>query len=191
MLIVKFKSLIRKYTRDKDGVTAIEFGILALPFMVLIFGILELALVFFTTASLEHSIRTVSRDGIRTGSNISPNLADFENRICDAFNVNQCNARMVISVDKVTSTAGADLSTAFNAGFTPDDDDFELDPSDDGGALNVCPDSIFLIHAHYKHPLILPPAITQLAASGAKHRIIKVTQAVRTEPFNKPAGSAC
>jgi len=69
MLRVKKISMrqIRRYFKNREGTAAIEFAILAIPFFMLLFAILELAIVFFINSTLTHSVSEASRQ-IRTGN---------------------------------------------------------------------------------------------------------------------------
>jgi Flp pilus assembly protein TadG len=58
--------LIRRFSRETKGSTAIEFGILAMPFIALIFAILETCLSFTTQQLLANGVDRISRD-VRTG----------------------------------------------------------------------------------------------------------------------------
>ncbi|MBU1210569.1 MAG: pilus assembly protein [Alphaproteobacteria bacterium] len=62
---VAISSFVR-FRRDKQGTTAIEFGMVALPFLMFAFGIMGTGLHFFTQNSLEHAVETSARK-IRTG----------------------------------------------------------------------------------------------------------------------------
>jgi len=54
------------FTSDARGTTAIEFGMVALPFLMFAFGIMGTGLHFFTQNSLEHAVESTARK-IRTG----------------------------------------------------------------------------------------------------------------------------
>lgn len=54
------------FMRDSKGTTAIEFGMVALPFLMFAFGIMGTGLHFFTQNSLEHAVEATARK-IRTG----------------------------------------------------------------------------------------------------------------------------
>jgi Flp pilus assembly protein TadG len=58
--------LWQRWQRDQSGATAIEFGMVALPFVLLLFGILSVCLYFFTTFTLENAVWHAART-IRTG----------------------------------------------------------------------------------------------------------------------------
>ena len=51
----------KRFTRNEDGATAIEFAIVALPFFALLFGILELAVVFFINSALVQATAEAGR----------------------------------------------------------------------------------------------------------------------------------
>jgi Flp pilus assembly protein TadG len=62
----RIKNKIASCKRD-DGFTAVEFALVSVPFLMMIFGILGLCLYFFTVFSMEQAVITASRE-IRTGS---------------------------------------------------------------------------------------------------------------------------
>lgn len=53
--------LLRHWRRDVRGATAVEFAIVAVPFLMFIFGIIGVGLHFFTTSTLEAAVETASR----------------------------------------------------------------------------------------------------------------------------------
>lgn len=53
--------------RDEDGATAVEFGLIALPFFMLLLGILGVCQMFFWIFTSENAVWTASRD-MRTGA---------------------------------------------------------------------------------------------------------------------------
>jgi len=65
---------IRRFARAQRGAMAVEFAIVAFPFLLLLFGIVELALVFIVSMTLETATGDAARM-IRTG------------KICDAKSI--------------------------------------------------------------------------------------------------------
>jgi Flp pilus assembly protein TadG len=57
---------LRTWRRDDSGFTAVEFSIVALPFVMLLFGTLSVCLYFFTNFTMENAVWQASR-AIRTG----------------------------------------------------------------------------------------------------------------------------
>lgn len=60
-------STIRRLRRDQDGATAVEFALISIPFLMLLFGIMSVCLYFFTTLYIENAVWNASRE-LRTGA---------------------------------------------------------------------------------------------------------------------------
>ena len=60
------RSLLRRWRSDDSGMTAVEFGLVAMPFMMLLFGIISVCLYFFTNFTLENAVWHTAR-ALRTG----------------------------------------------------------------------------------------------------------------------------
>lgn len=52
---------LAQFRRNRDGATAVEFGLVAIPFFLLLLGIFELALMFWTNQVLEEAVTRTSR----------------------------------------------------------------------------------------------------------------------------------
>lgn len=79
---------LRAFRRDQEGVAAVEFGLVAVPFFALLFAILETALVFWSTQVLETAVANASRT-IYTGQfqssndQTAPDIgAKFKTEVC-------------------------------------------------------------------------------------------------------------
>jgi Flp pilus assembly protein TadG len=55
-----------RWRSDQSGFTAVEFAIVALPFVMLLFGTISVSLFYFTTFTMENAVWMAGR-GIRTG----------------------------------------------------------------------------------------------------------------------------
>jgi hypothetical protein len=65
-IATRLNQAAERFRRDAEGVTAVEFGLVAMPFFMLLFGIMAVGLFFFTQYSLENAVWAASRD-LRTG----------------------------------------------------------------------------------------------------------------------------
>ena len=52
---------VRRFARGKDGIAAVEFGMVAAPFLALMFAIMETAIVFFAGQTLETAVADSAR----------------------------------------------------------------------------------------------------------------------------------
>jgi Flp pilus assembly pilin Flp len=78
-----FRKLLRRFRRDRRGITAVEFALVAPVFFVLLFAIIETAMVFFAGQVLE----TINQDSARlvlTGQAQGGSLSqeDFKRAVC-------------------------------------------------------------------------------------------------------------
>ena len=63
---VRVRWQLRHWKTDQSGFTAVEFAMVAMPFLMLLFGTLSVCLFYFTNFTLENAVWSASR-GIRTG----------------------------------------------------------------------------------------------------------------------------
>src|SRR6476660_10133509 len=99
--------LVRRFVRQQDGAAAVEFGLVALPFLGLTFAILETALVFFAGQTLETAV-TDSARLIMTGQAQTGGWSkeDFKNAVCaDVYGLFDCSGQMYVDVKTYTSFA--------------------------------------------------------------------------------------
>ena len=78
----------RLFRRDERGATAIEFSLVAIPFLAIIFMIVELGLSFTVQQMLVHATEDVSRrfySGQDTRENTTPEMV--RNRICNTIRI--------------------------------------------------------------------------------------------------------
>ena len=74
----------RRFARHQRGAVAVEFGLILLPFLALMFGIMETALVFFADQTLETAVADSARL-IMTGQAQTQNLdaRTFKDALCE------------------------------------------------------------------------------------------------------------
>lgn len=188
MMRSRIKHIWTKFRRQQDGTTAIEFSVLALPFLLLVFGILELALVFFTTTSLQHQLVTNTRS-VRVGdaATICGDISAIKQNVCTGLDINGCESNLNLNISRVNSNQfDSGVLAQFQASnFTVDEDSDEVTIGDaDELETGISGNEIVIVKAIYQHDLILPGQLTRLANFGLRNkRILTVTQAMRTEPF--------
>lgn len=172
----------KNYIDNKDGATAIEFAFLAIPFFMLLFAILELAIIFFISSTLSHAVSESGRQ-IRTGNFQSCGQAAFKASVCDKMKgLGSCNKSLRIDVVSEPSFNTIALPDVPNppaaAAGTPQ-------PAIPNGTYNesVAGDPV-VVRAVYYHKLLLPPQLTRLEnAIGTGTHVISVSTAFRNEPF--------
>jgi len=171
---------IRRYLKNRNGTTAIEFALLALPFSALLFAIIETAVVFFITSTMSHATSEAARQ-IRVGNFQAGGggQAEFKDLVCAGMSgIGNCNAKL--RIDVVTSADGT-----FASGMLPVTPDDESDPTIPPSTY-TCTQArdVVIVRAQYFHQLSLPNSMTFLSnRADNKTRLIQSTTAFRNEPF--------
>ena len=119
----KLPFAFRRFAREDEGVTAIEFAMLAGPFFALFFAIIETSLTFFAGQLLESAIDDVGRK-IRTGQlDNTMTQEEFRTEICDSASLLFDCSGILVKLE-VASDFGA------LGGIPQPDEDGEYDPDD-------------------------------------------------------------
>lgn len=171
----------RDFARDERGVTAIEFGILALPFFTIIFAIIETAIMFLGTQVLDGAVEEASRK-VRTGEANAYNLAQFRTLMCGyTFGLfgNCSNIQLKIevissftsantnpSVETCTTTPTATCTWTIVQGYAP------------GASRDVVQ-----VSAYYRWPLMVVLPYFNLKNQPDNYRLISAIRVFRNEPF--------
>src|SRR5687767_7095023 len=95
--------LKRSLLKDEDGATAVEFGMVATPFLLFVLGILGMGLYYLALISLEYGVESAARK-IRTGEAEKGALTvgGFKSLVCAAAIGIDCSKVTVIIESKKT-----------------------------------------------------------------------------------------
>lgn len=172
----------RQYQKDEDGVAAIEFAILALPFFMLVFGIIELAIIFFINSTMAHGVNEAGRQ-IRTGNfQACGGAAKFKELVCNNMD-NLMDCKNSVRIDVVSAPSFKDI-------VVPDPEAPDGGPIPQGDYANTNAGDPVVIRSLFYYKLALPNAFTRLESiPGSGYRVMSTTTAFRNEPF--PAPGAC
>ena len=176
---------LRAFRRNQDGVTAIEFGIVIMPFLALLFAIVETALSFWSTQVLETAVANASRT-IYTGQfqQANPNpataAAKFKDALCGTKAQNNEKAMVLFNCQ----TAVHIDVRKFSPGTQPPNvtKDGALDPTAFGYQATG-PNEIVLVRVAVELPVFVN--ILGSASTGLKNgkRLIMASATFRNEPF--------
>ena len=82
--------VFRRFARQQDGAAAIEFGMVAAPFLALVFAIMETAMVFFAGQALETATADSARL-IMTGQAQKPGMSQSQFKTRSARRCSDCS----------------------------------------------------------------------------------------------------
>lgn len=171
-------SFARRLMRAREGSTAVEFALIALPFFMLLFAILEIGLILLLDAVVETAVADTGRL-VRTGQTQMQNIDKdmMKARLCEEMSVfaNDCASRAYLDVRVVN-----DFSTP-------------LDPEDpmasgafDKSKVDVkpgAPGDMVMVRVWYEHPVVTPFLKQALTKGQDGNMMLTTTMAFRNEPF--------
>jgi len=176
----------RRFRRAEEGAAAVEFALVALPFLALLFAILETALVFFASQSLETTAADTARlimtgqaqTGISpTTSSVGYTQADFKNAACANLSSLFDCSQLYISVNTYSSFGSATTTTPLDTSTSKMTVDINNLPYSPG-----TPGSIVVVQLYYKWPIIVSLLNGSLANIDGK-RLLVATAVFRNEPY--------
>lgn len=167
----------RRFVRRQDGTAAIEFGLVALPFLALTFAILETALVFFADQTLENAASEAGRL-VMTGQaqNAGYSQSDFKNAVCGYLAGGLFDCTNGVYVDVKTYTNFASVSTAspvVNGQF--DTTKMNYSPGKQG--------DIVVVSLYYQWPIYVSLLGSNLSNLNGNYRLLVATSVFRNEPY--------
>lgn len=186
LFILEMRQRVQRYKDDREGATAVEFAMVAIPFFTLIFGILELAIIFFVNSALAHSVGEAGRS-IATGNfQNCGGQAKFKDLVCQGMDgLGNCQNSVQIDVLEGATFGGIAIPDPCPP---PDPTAVPPVPVCTGAWSDTVAGSPVVIRATLNYRLGLPTALTQLdIPKGSGHRQLVAVTAFRNEPF--PAGT--
>lgn len=173
--------LARRFVRQQDGAAAVEFALVAAPFLALTFAILETAFVFFAQQTMEATAADASRL-VMTGQAQMANYtqADFKTAVCTrVYGLFDCANGMTVDVKTYSSFASVDnTSPVTNGAFD----------STKAGYVPGGPGCIVRVTLYYQWPIYVSMWNTALSNLNGNKRLLTATAVFRNEPYG-PSGS--
>ncbi len=176
--------LMRRFSGNSSGATAVEFSFVALPFLMLLFAIIEVSLVFFGTLALDNAVEQTGRL-VRTGQAQAGSMtaSAFKDNICDQFiSLFDCKAKLQVELKTFTNFQAAS-DYASNTGNDPISgtgdlrDDFTFNASSSA-------EEIVQLRVYFEWDLTLAFPGIGLANMGNGNRLLTAVTAFKNEPFN-------
>ncbi len=182
-----FKRLkaFKRFGKARKGSAAIEFAIVAVPFFMLTFGLVEILLIGFAQTSLDFAVAEAGRQ-VRTGrvQQNGVSAAEVQTELCaqiNQFMVLSCDGNLFLDVDRYDSFVAAATGT-----INPIDEDGNFQ-SDGFGFTPGADSDIVVVRAYYRWEVMTPLFEPVFANTSAGQRILVSTMMFRNEPFGPVA----
>jgi Flp pilus assembly protein TadG len=169
----------RRFAHHQGGSSAVEFGLILLPFLALMFGIMQTALVFFADQTLETAVSDSARL-ILTGQaqNQGLDATTFKNAVCArVYGLFNCQSGIYVNVQTYSSFGGISYTPPLDSHGNLDTSSFGYNP---GG-----PGDIVVVQLYYKWPIYFTLMdFSSLSNMAGGNRLLVATAAFRNEPYN-------
>jgi Flp pilus assembly protein TadG len=173
------RGLLARWRRNADGATAIEFAMVAMPFLSLLFGIIGVGLFFFTTFTLENAVEQTARL-FRTGQAQESGLtaAQFKTKVCERVPSHiDCASKVrvnVLAFGDTTNMPAGSLPNCLNGDGTLSGST-QFNP---GG-----PSEVIVVWVCYEWELSSKIPFLNLGNMSSGSRLIQATSVFRSEPY--------
>lgn len=172
---------LRRLVRDERAVTAIEFGLLAVPFFAVIGAILQTSVVFLASQVLESAVLDASR-AIRTGQAQGSNmtLEQFRSDVCSRLYglFSDCDG-LHVRVNVVTNFQSASVSPPMpQPCFAP------CDWTEAQGFSPGAGKSVVLVQVYYRYPIFVQLGPLGMSNMADGRRLLGSATVFQNEPFS-------
>lgn len=190
----RLRRLFRRYgfriRRDENGVVAVELALIALPFLALLFAIIESALILWSTQVLETAVADAARQ-VYTGQfqqnnpanmNSTTVLAErFRRLVCSRFAwypEDTCLSRMKVDVRRASSFPGG-----VDPVIQQDSNGNNIVDPGFGRYEEAGPGEVVIVRAAVEHPVFVSILDANKSNLSPTTRLLIATAAFRTEPY--------
>ena len=165
----------RRMIKQQDGAAAVEFALVAAPFLAMVFAIIETAVIFFAGQALETAAADSARL-IMTGQaqNAGFDQAKFKEAVCGKiYGLFNCSAGLHVDVKSYPSFASIPTSKPITNG--------NLDTNT--GYQPGSPGDIVMVRLMYQWPVYVSLLGLNLSDVSGGKRVLMSTVAFRNEPY--------
>ncbi len=170
----RFLRVPRSFLRSEDATSAVEFAMVAAPFLALLMAILETALVFFAQQVLQTATTQASRL-IMTGQAQSSAMTatQFQQAVCnDAVVIFTCSG-IYVNVQTFSSFSSVSQMNPISNGNFNTSMNYQIGTQGD----------IELVQVFYQWPVYTAPLGFSLSNLNGNSRLLVATAVFRNEPY--------
>ena len=174
--ISKLFQKIRNFYKQDDAAVIPEFALAALPYFLLVFGTIQVSMLYWANLELENASNTASRL-ILTGQ--QPSEQVFKQVICSQvaiLNITNCEGALTVDVRQLAGGFG-DIASG---GFDPRNEDGDPDTPQEANYENIQGDSVAIVTVFYRWPRIFSLLGGNMTNGDS---LLRSSFAMRTEPY--------
>jgi Flp pilus assembly protein TadG len=167
--------IARRFVRQQDGAAAVEFALVAAPFLAMVFAIIETAIVFFAGQALETAAGDSARL-IMTGQaqNQGFDQTRFKQAVCGKiYGLFNCNGGLYVDVKSYPAFSSIPAAKPITNGNMDTNTGYQ--PGNPG--------DIVMVRLMYQWPVYVSLLGLNLSDMSGGKRLLMSTVAFRNEPY--------
>ncbi len=166
----------RRFVRQEEGSAAVEFSLIALPFLALLFAIIETAMVFFAGQTLEAATADSARLIMTGQAQVQKfSAADFKTEVCKRiYGLFDCANGVYVDVKTYSSFSSINTAAPVT-GKNFDSGTMAYNPGDVG--------DIVVVSLYYQWPIYVSLLGNNLDNLNGGKRLLAATSVFRVEPY--------
>lgn len=176
--VLRLAGAARRLPLAREGSTAVEFALIALPFIALLIAIFQVGIVFLAQHELETAVEKSARE-LLTGQTQAASLtqAQFTNSVCAKLPALFTCSKIMVDLQTATAFSAANTSTP------------TLTYDANGNVNNVWQfnmggsNSIMVLRVMYQFPVLPGVMNFRLANLSNGYRLLMASAVFQTEPY--------
>jgi Flp pilus assembly protein TadG len=170
------RARVCRFARETEGAAAVEFALVAAPFLALLFAIMETAFVFVAGQSHEYAVAQAGRL-IMTGQADAAgyNQTTFKTAVCGkVVALFDCQNKLNVSVQNYSDFSSASTTPPYQNGQL-DTSKMVYQPGNPG--------DVVVVSFYYQWPIYVSLLSNNLSNQTGKNRLLVATSVFRNEPY--------
>jgi Flp pilus assembly protein TadG len=174
--------VLTRFRKEAKGATAIEFGLLAMPFFMMFMMIVESSMLFWTrqllqeaTSQAARTILTGESRNVYTGTT-TEQTAKFRDAICENMKLgSDCATRLFVDVQPMGTSFPPNMAESMISGNKINPANFKMRP--------VAPSEVAVVRVALKMPVLVQGFFGTMAVLEDGSNVLQAVVAFQAEPY--------
>jgi Flp pilus assembly protein TadG len=180
--LIRPRGVLTRFRKDAKGATAIEFGLLAMPFFMMLMMIVETSMLFWTrqvlqqaTSQAARTILTGESRNVYTGTT-TEQTAKFRDAICENMALgSNCATRLFVDVQPTGTSFPPNMAESMISGNKINPANFKMRP--------VAPSEVAVVRVALKMPVLVQGFFGTMAVLEDGSNVLQAVVAFQAEPY--------
>lgn len=117
------KRILRRFRRENDGSTAVEFGFVAFLFLIFVFGLFEVGHLYWTWNTLQFAVEKTTRYVLVNNTATDEDIQEYATSYMPGLQVDASNPEITVAHESASGVQFISVSAVYHhdtlSGFVP------------------------------------------------------------------------